>query len=183
MGTRRETLFQEEGRDGSGSGYRPSGAMVKSCFPKNRLRCFLSPLVVMPPCHLWLSPLVVTLTGSGKRRKILSGPALPGPGKMSGTVFQLACGLTSPPTNSSSSIAVHGPSGREPSPEIVLCYVQHEINMHGVKRKNNLALIGLFQDSCLEKALYIAVNRFYVSAGPARRFADGHRSGTRHDLQ
>jgi hypothetical protein len=53
--------------------------MVESCFPKNRLRCFLSVLVVISPCHLWLTPLVVTLTGSGKRRKILSGRHCPGP--------------------------------------------------------------------------------------------------------
>ena len=42
-------------------------------FEKNRRWCFLSCLVVTPPCHAWLSPLVVALTGSGKRRKILSG--------------------------------------------------------------------------------------------------------------
>ena len=41
--------------------------------------CFLSLLVVMPPCHAWLSLLVVTLTGSGKWRRILSGRTQPGP--------------------------------------------------------------------------------------------------------
>jgi hypothetical protein len=46
---------------------------------RGRLRCFLSSLVVMPPCHTWLTPLVVTLTGSGKRRKILIGRAWPRP--------------------------------------------------------------------------------------------------------
>ena len=48
-------------------------------FCENRKKCLLSSLVVMPPCHPWLSPLLVTLTGSGKRRKILSGRALPRP--------------------------------------------------------------------------------------------------------
>ena len=42
-------------------------------FLKKRRGAFLSRLVVTPPCRSWLSPLVVALTGSGKRRKILSG--------------------------------------------------------------------------------------------------------------
>jgi hypothetical protein len=51
---------------------------------KNCPTCFLSVLVVAPPCHPWLSPLVVTLTGEPKMGKILSCRAsLRGPQEMS----------------------------------------------------------------------------------------------------
>jgi hypothetical protein len=36
--------------------------------------CFLSPLVVSPPYHPWLSPLLVALTGERETGKILSRP-------------------------------------------------------------------------------------------------------------
>jgi hypothetical protein len=34
-------------------------------------KCFLSPLVVSSPCHPWLSPLLVALTGEREKEKIL----------------------------------------------------------------------------------------------------------------
>jgi hypothetical protein len=72
----KEETYDEEGRDSSGSGHRPSGAMVESSFPKNRLRCLLSPLVVMPPCHPWLTPPVVTLTGEREKEENLIRPGI-----------------------------------------------------------------------------------------------------------
>jgi hypothetical protein len=43
---------------------------------KNRLRCLLSPLVVMPPCHPWLTPPVVTLTGEREKEENLIRPGI-----------------------------------------------------------------------------------------------------------
>jgi hypothetical protein len=43
-------------------------------FRKNPKGCFLSLLVITPPRHSWLSPLLVALTGEGKTEKMLWRP-------------------------------------------------------------------------------------------------------------
>jgi hypothetical protein len=72
--------LQEEVPDRSGFGAPGRQDVVCVFFSKNYTGWFLSCLVVIPPCHAWLSPLLVILTGSGKRRKILRDRAVMGYG-------------------------------------------------------------------------------------------------------
>jgi hypothetical protein len=39
---------------------------------------------------------------------------------------------------------------------------QHEIHMHGIKRKNDAAIVSLLQKARVEKCVYIAMYGFYI---------------------
>jgi|GEM_PF-6776892 hypothetical protein len=63
---------------------RTRWAWVVPLFPKKNTRCFLSRLVVSPPCHSWLPPRVVTLTGEAETRENVMRPGIyfESPGEM-----------------------------------------------------------------------------------------------------
>jgi hypothetical protein len=64
-----------------------------------------------------------------------------------------------------------------------LCCLQHELNFHRLKRKDNTASFNTFKYTRIQQGGHIAVHGFDVTFNTPRGFADGDRACTAQSFE
>ena len=65
----------------------------------------------------------------------------------------------------------------------ISCGLKHELNLDGVKRKNDSAAFGAVQNAGVQQCRYVTMDRLDITSDAASRLADGHRTNTTKYLQ